>query len=361
MKRVLALVAAACVTAACVFAQSDLQALAVVKLGRSETITVKQLKTRVNFVQKSYDSYGVTLTPEQRAEILEAMIDEKLIVQAAAREGLSVSDDKVNQAFLNTFAQQIGRLVTEAELETIIQQSANMSLNEYLIANTGMGIADYKAYLKNQLIVQQYVYMKKQAEIASIAATDEEIRAAYEMNQTAFVRSDMVRLFLVVVPKGNDAAKARDTAAQLRNAYLAGTTQPNAILADARNGTEYNAVSLFVAKTTQQATQLGWTYDKILELFGKPVNYTSDVNETSTDYQFYVVMNKYDRKLLELSDLVQPETTITVYDYIKSNISNQKQSQYFSQCVTMVADELDTPEYVDRKKTGDELKALLNW
>lgn len=65
--------------------------------------------------------------------------------------------------------------------------------------------------------------------------------------------------------------------------------------------------------------------------------------------------------MLALSDVVQPETTVTVYDYIKQNLTSQKQSQYFSESVQKIAEELDTPENVERKKTGDDLVKLLNW
>ena len=65
--------------------------------------------------------------------------------------------------------------------------------------------------------------------------------------------------------------------------------------------------------------------------------------------------------MLALSDLVQPETTITVYDYIKSNLTQQKQSEALIAAVQEVIDELDTPENVERKKTGAALDKLLNW
>ena len=67
-----------------------------------------------------------------------------------------------------------------------------------------MSKSEYKTYLKNQLIIQQYVAQKNQAEIQKVAATDEEIRLAYESNKSSFVWNDMATLFLVIVPKGND-------------------------------------------------------------------------------------------------------------------------------------------------------------
>src|SRR5574344_656567 len=79
---------------AALFAQNDLQPLAVVKLNKPETITLKQLRTRVEAYQKQTGT--ATFTADQKKEILDALIDEKLVVQAAQKEGLTVTDSQVN-------------------------------------------------------------------------------------------------------------------------------------------------------------------------------------------------------------------------------------------------------------------------
>ena len=58
------------------FAQADLQPIATVKLGKSETITLKQLKSRVGLFERQANK---KLSAEERKSVLEAYIDEKLI------------------------------------------------------------------------------------------------------------------------------------------------------------------------------------------------------------------------------------------------------------------------------------------
>ncbi len=341
------------------FAQNDLQPLAVVKLNKSETITVKQLKSRVAFLQKQYgmDSFPV----EQKKALLENMIAEKLIAQAAAKESLSVTDSQVDNAFLGTFSQQLGMNVSEAQLEDLIKKQTGKTLDEYIKEFSGMTKAEYKAYLKSQIIIQQYVFAKKQAEIQAVTATDEEIRSAYEMNKSSFVWNDMMKLFLVMVPKGSNDMAARALATDFRNSYVKDAKKADEIKTSQDNGKNYRAGELTIAKTAQQAQQLGWSVDKLNELFAKKAGYISEVTETDTDYQFYAVLKKYDAKLLGISDIIQPETTNTVYDYLKNNIIAQKRNQYFSQAAQEISKELDIPANVDRKKTGDALTKLLNW
>lgn len=350
--------------AAGAFAQADLQPLAVVKLNKSETITLRQLKSRVEFVEKQYEGYGMkrSMSVADKRTVLDSLISEKLIAQAATKEGLAISDSQVDAAFLSTFSQQLGQQVTEAQLNELLQEQMGMSLSDYLKENAGMTVPEYKAYLKSQLVAQQYVYAKKQNELQQVAATDEEIRKAYDLNKSTFVWNDMIKLFLVIVPKSTNSSEAQALATNLRNQYVKDKNSAGSIKNSADNNKKYRAGDLIVAKTAQQAQQLGWTYDKIIELFGNKVDYVSDITETENDFQFYAVLQKYDAKLLSLSDIVQPETTITVYDYIKNNLTQQKQSQYFTAAAQEIAKGLDTPENVDRKKTGEALdKLLLDW
>ena len=205
MKR-FALAFLALFTASALFAQADLQVLAVVKLNKNESITVKQLKTRVEAYQKQRNG---TLSVDDRKKVLDAMIQEKLVIQAAAMAGITIPDSTVEQYFLQSVSQSIGKNVTEQEFEQLVKAQTNMSLDEYMKQQSGMSVADYKTYLKNQLIAQQYILSQRQKELQSVSPTDEEIRAFYELNKTSFVWTDMFKMFLVIVPKGTDAEAAR--------------------------------------------------------------------------------------------------------------------------------------------------------
>ena len=58
-------------TAGMAFAQADLQPIVTVKLGKSETITVKQLKSRVGLFEKQTNK---KLTVDERKSVLEAIL-----------------------------------------------------------------------------------------------------------------------------------------------------------------------------------------------------------------------------------------------------------------------------------------------
>ncbi len=358
MKR-LALFAAIFTLATGLFAQADLQPLAIVKLYKSETITLKHLKSRVEAFQMQ--SKAANFTVDQKKEILSALIDEKLIVQAAQKSGISITDSQVNQYFLQSISQQLGHQVTEAQLAETVKQQTGMTLDELMKQQTGMNVADYKGYLKNQLLAQQYVLSSKRDELSKVAPSDAEIRAFYEMNKASFVQNDMVKMFLVIYPKKGDAEAVRVKANKALNDLKDKKTTFEAIKKGSATDGSYQGGDLLISKTAQHAQQVGLSYNELMELFGRDVGYISNLNETDENFQFYAVREKYPAKMLGLSDVVQPETTITVYDYIKQNLTQQKQQQYLVGAIQQLSESLDTPENVDRKKTGAALDKLLNW
>jgi hypothetical protein len=360
MKKIVGILCSMLCTIAIATAQSDLQPLATVKLNKTESITLKQLKARVEVYQKQ--AGGATFTVDQKKEILDSMIDEKLVVQAAAKAGISITDSAANEYFLNSISSQVGQAVTEQEFATIVKEQMNMSLDDFFKAQVGMSLAEYKSYLKNQLIAQQYVVSQKRSMLENVSPTDAEVRAFYEMNKSSFVQNDILKIFLVVVPKNSDSAAAKTKATSLYNDLKGNKVTANELkIKMAAPDSGFQAGEMYVSKGTTAAQQLGIDYNALLALFERDIGFASDLNETATDYQFYTIREKYSAKMLALSDVVQPDTTITVYEYIKNQLAQQKQTAVFAQAVEAVTAELRTPENFQMVKTGDALNKLLNW
>lgn len=345
---------------AAVFAQSDLQVLAVVKLNKNESITVKKLKTRVEMYEKQR---GAALSVDDRKKVLDALIQEKLVLQAAQKAGVTLTDSAVEQMFLQQVSSQLlGRTVTQSELEEVVKQETNLSLDDFMKQQIGMSVEEYKTYLKNQTIVQQYIMRQRENELKAVAATDEEIRSFYELNKSSFVWTDMMKLFLVVVPKSNDGEAARVKADDLYKKLKEKKLSSNQITVESKKeNSGFQSGEILINKNQTSAQQLGISYTDLISLFSNEKDYISNVSEFDTHFQFYMIIKKYDAKLLGLSDVVQPDSTTTVYDYIRSSLGQQKVMQYFTIAAQEIAEGLDKEENVERKKTGDALTKLLTW
>ncbi|MGI5174649.1 peptidyl-prolyl cis-trans isomerase [Treponema sp. OMZ 840] len=360
MKRLFAVLFVFSVTVFFASAQNDLQPLVTIKLNKTESITLKQLKNRVAVYQKQTGMPSFTV--EQKKEILDAMIDEKLALQAAQKAGLSITDAAVNDYFLNSIAAQVGQPISEQEFAALIKSQSGMSLDDYFSAQIGMNLSEYKNFLKNQLIAQQYVMSLKRNELQSTSVSDAEIRSFFEINKSNFVQNDILKLFLVVIPKGKDAESAKKTADSLRTDLKnKKTTYAQLKVKGKLENSGFQAGDMYVSKGTLAAQQLGMDYDALLKLFSQNVGFMSDVTETPSDFQFYTVQEKYAAKILALDDEVQPDTAITVYEYIKQQIGRQKEAAAFASAVEDVMRSLRTPENYHMLKTGDALNKLLDW
>ena len=359
MKKIISALSILLLTGGMCFAQSDLQVLTIVKYNKSESITVKQLKTRCDTYEKQL---GQKLTLEQKKQVLSSLVDEKLVLQAAAKAGITIPDSTVDQYFIQAMSQSVGAMVTEKELNELLKKEKNTTLDAELLAQTGMNVTEYKAYLKNQLIAQQYVISVREKEIQSVAPTDEEIRSFYEGNKASFVWSDMVKLFVVGVPKGTNADSAKNKINELRNKYIDKKMTKEQIITQSQiSGSGYSASEGILPKTEAGAASIGLTYASILGLYEQNVGYLSDVTETDEAYLFLALTGKYAAKLLTLSDIVSPDSTLTVYEYIRQNLAQTKAQAYVQQAAQEVANELRKPEYIEEKKTGAALDKLLSW
>jgi len=236
-------------------------------------------------------------------------------------------------------------------------------LDDYFEASIGMDLDGYKEYFKSQLIAQQYVLALKQSELQkNSVVTDSEIRSFFEINKASFVQNDILKLFLVIAPKGDNSTAAKNIATSLHTDLKNNTTTYDELKIKMQDPTAgFQAGDIYVSKGTLAAQQLGIDYDALLDLFTQNIGFFDDVKETATDYQFHIVQEKHDAKMLALDDVVQPDTTVTVYEYIREQLSGQKQQQAFAVAVEEVTNSLRTPENYQMLKSGVALDALLDW
>ena len=342
-----------------VFAQANLQPIAEVKLLKREPITLGQLKMQVETLEKGY---GRKLSVEERIQVLDGIINERLLRQAAEKEGIKIADSQVTEYFNNMLSQQVGYPITEAEFARLIQKEAKQSLNDFMKAQTGMGVAESKEFLRGQIAVQVYVGQKKGADLNRVSGpTDAEIREQYDMNKQSFVRPDTVKLFLVVVPKQKDAKAEKAKIEALRKKIASSLKQIEEVKKGQGEVAGYLAEFVYAAKTQLAAQQMGISMEALLEIFKQKVNYVSSITEMPNNFQFFVVMEKMDVKILSLSDVIDPNQTTTVYEYIRGMLTTEKQSLALQKAIKELTETLKTPTNFKMLKDTASLNKLLDW
>ena len=340
--------------------QADLQPIAIVKLNKNEPITLSQLKTRVAAYEKEI---GRPMTAKQREEVLDTLVNERLVVQAAEREGLRISDSDLNNSFNQILSQQVGREITEAEFARLVKEQYNMTLDEFMRSQNGMSLAEYKRFLRSQLIAQQYVVLKKRDELQKVQGpNDSAIRTFYDLNKQQFFQPDMTRIFLVIAEKGSNPSAAEKLISDIQKELKDKPASTAEIQARSqRTGSGFQAGELYISKNETAAAQLGIPMQALLAIFSMDINTVSDVNETKDNFQCFLVQAKYPAKILEIGDEVQPGTAVTVYEFIRQNLTRRAQSEAMSNALREIINDLRTPANFQIMKSGSALTAALSW
>ncbi len=332
MKRTIVTTLFALVAVGMVSAQTDLQSVALVKLTKTEPITVKQLKAEV---QKVEAQTGKTLSMDERKQVLDIMINERLALQAAERDKVTVSDAEINQQLLqarSAMAQSLGRQPTDAEFEAAIKQQ------------TGMDLASYKEQMKRLVTVQKYLMTKKQDLINSIKRPAEsEIKNFYELNKAKLVRPDTVRFSMIFVPYGNDATsktKAKELADKLvKDIGTSPSKFDEAVLRGQSPSAGYQAGDGgYLPKTAEAQSIVGSDFMNVA--FSLKQGEVSRLIENTKGYQIIKITEAYTQKNLELDDIYQLGSKVTVREYIENLLYQQNQQAIFDKASKELVDEL---------------------
>jgi len=346
------------------FAQSDLQPVAIVRLTKSEPITVKQLKaeieklawqdlaSRLNRIPTSAEitQSAQSLSVDQRKQVLDVIINERLALQAADRDKITVTDNELNQQIQqlkSQMAQSIGRQPTDDEFAVAIKNQ------------TGMDLPAFRDQLRRQAIVQKYLMSKKSDSFKNVAdPTDAEITNAYTLSKTQFVRPDTIRFSMIQVPYGPDAAskaKAKDLATKLSQTIGQDPAKfDEAVISGQAPNSGYMSGDAGYLPRNLQAQQAAGV-DFINTAFSMKQGEVSKLIEGTQGYQIIKVTETYSQKSLELDDILSPGSRVTVRQYIAQNLLQQRQQDIVAKA---------SQELVTELRAGNSFQVMdnnLNW
>jgi len=313
-------------------ADSNLQAAAIVNLTKSEPISVKQLRTEVERMEKAA---GRTMNQSERLQVLDVIINERLAIQAAERDRISISENEINQQIQQlrgALAQQLGRQPTDAEF------------NQALRAESGMDLPSFRDQLRRQMIVQKYLMSKKENLINTIKTpTEEDIRAQYNLYKSQFVRPETVRFSMIQVAYGPDAAsrlKAKELADRLVREIGSNPSKFDEVSAKGQSPSSgYQAGDGgFLPRNPEAQNVVGLEF--INTAFSLKQSEVSKLIEGKQGYQIIKITENYDMKNLDLDDIIQLGTRITVRDYIGQALLSERQQAVLKQASEELITEL---------------------
>jgi parvulin-like peptidyl-prolyl isomerase len=317
---------------ALVTAQNDLQPAAIVNLIKSEAITVKQFRGEVERMEKGT---GRALNADERRQVLDVLINEKLAIQAAERDKITISENDVNrqiQQIRSGLTQAMGRQPTDAEFAQAIRDE------------TALELPAFREQLRRQLLTQKYLMSKKQNIIETVTSpTEGDIENFYNLEKAKFVRSQTVRFSMIQVAFGNDAAakaRAKETAERFsREIGYSPAKFDEVVLRGQVPNAGFEAGDAGFLPKNREAQQLMGA-DFINTAFSLKQGEVSKLIESPRGYHIIKITETYDMKNLELGDIFQLGTRMTVRDYIGSVMLQQRQQEAYAKASKELIEEL---------------------
>jgi parvulin-like peptidyl-prolyl isomerase len=333
MKRLISVLAVGVFAAAAVFAQMDLQEAARVRLTRTEPITVKHLRleaAKVVWMQlvqtlrrqpttQEIDNVLQNMTKEQKLQVLNRMINDRLALQAAERDKITVTDNEVNaqlERLRENIRQSIGRRPTDAEFATAVR------------AETGQDVPAFREDLRRQLVFRKYIDSKYEGQFKNITVTDADIQNYYSLRKSQLVRPETVRVSMIQVPFTDAASKTKAKELADRLVREIGSSPAKFDEASAKGAAPnagYEAGDAGYLSHTLEGQQMVGT-EFLNVAFSLKQGEVSKLIENERGYHIIKVTETYEQKSLELDDIYQlvARDPVTVREYIRGGLLQEK-------------------------------------
>jgi peptidyl-prolyl cis-trans isomerase SurA len=318
------------------FAQIIDKPVATVKLTKVEVISAKQFRQRIEALEART---GQVISLDDRKKLLDLLVSEILINQAAAKEGVTVSQAELDARI--QLAKQSGgaglnlnRELTDAEFRALLQQN-------------GMDWDEYQTQLREAVVQQKYVMQKKKPFFDKIAPpTAAEIEDFYETNKAAFVAPDMVRFQHIFIdtrnlPSKEEKDKARQRAEEVYRELQSGASFADLVVkySDDRNS-RYKGGDFGYLRRDDQARKQLLGREFFEAPFKMKVGEVSGVLASNIGFHIIKVTEKIPFKLLGLDDPIPPQNSSTVREQISAQLLQRKQGEYYQQALMDLIDEV---------------------
>ncbi len=310
-----------------VFADVIDKPVATVKLTRLEAITAKQFRQKVEMLESRS---RVTLSLDDRKKLLDLLVSEILIKQAAAQENVIVTQTELAQRLeqarkSGAMSLNLNRDLSEAEFKSLVEQS-------------GISWEEYTDQLQKSILTQKYVMQKKRTSFDAVGQPSEaEILDFYETNKTVFVVPDMVRFKHIYIDTRNlsdkqEKDKALERAEEISRELKNGAPFDDLVVKYSDDkASRYKGGDFGYLRRDDQARKQLLGKEFFETPFRMKVNDSSGVLQSNIGYHVIRITEKIPFRLLGLDDPIPPQNTGTVRQEISAQLLLKKQADLYQQ------------------------------
>ena len=318
---------------------------AMVNLTGTEVITKKQLQQRFDETEQVRIQTGLAIPPQPEDKVLDTMIAEILIRQAAVRDGISATDGEIENALENQRKNAEVQLKRQGQLNNtdVLTKDRFKALME---DQTRMSWEEIKSSMRKQIIQQKFIMQNQAGLLGSIAGpTESEIQERYQKIATKLVNPEIVRfsqIYISTVNRGEDAyAELQDKAEEALTKLKRGETFSAVVTEytdDAKSRYSGGEFGYIARDDSRAEAYFGKTF--FTKLFELNTGSISSVLRSNIGFHIIKVVEHRDAKILTLDDQLSPTNNITVREYISRLLLSEKQQQTLQRAYTQAVAEL---------------------
>lgn len=307
--------------------------VAVVRLRETVNIGRRQVDAQIALFEQQL---GRPLQPSEKRQILDALVNDELLLQAASAAGVRVTQEEIQNYLAlqrQQVSQEVGQQLTEDQFRRLVEQQ------------TGKPWSDFLADVSDELIKLKYVRDMRQELFARAAnVTDAEIRDFYEEQATSFTNPAMVSFRHVYVDlrgkSDQERQEARTVLETYRRQIRSGSITFEALERRAIDDVAISADNFgYLLRNDPRSQQLlGRAF--IDGVFGLSEGEVAGVLESNVALHIVYVTDRRSARILELDDPVLPGQTVTVRQQIRNRLAVQKEQQALAAAVESIVAEL---------------------
>jgi peptidyl-prolyl cis-trans isomerase SurA len=300
--------------------------IARIKLTKVEVITQRQFRQQV---EKLEEGLKKPLSAEQRRQFLDALVDEKVLLQAAERERVKATTaeiDRTMDSYKQDFARQLGRTrpLSDAEIKDLLQQQ-------------GTSYDKFLEQVTNKITVEKLVGKEQKDLLDSVTEpTGDEVGDYYNRYRTRFVSPEMLRFKqIVLLTTGLSAAdlgRLKVKADEINRAIQSGTPfdRFQEIYID---GVSARVGGLNFDVWRRDDESKGVTYGRsfIDAVFDVKPGEVKGVLQSNVGFHIVQVIEKIPFSVLGLDDRIPPQNATTVREQIVNVLRQTRRMQVFKQ------------------------------
>lgn len=315
-----------------IYSQSSFDpVVAQVKLTKTHLIKLNDLEEKIALTEKQF---GQKLTNEQKDQLLDSMINNELVMQAAIKDGVIITETQI----ISVLKQQAGPNATDQQIKDAISAQYRMSWEEVLEG------------LKNQFTLQEYIKKVGAEDLKNLAkqTTEEDVVNFYNANKTKFINPDMVRVkhiyfrtFEKSEEEVKEAKKSADKAiADLKSGKKTFDELVNEVSEDQKSKSVGGELGFLTRDNPAHIKLLGSEF--LNEVFNLPMEGYHGVIKSNSGYHIIAITEKRNARILSLNDPVDPSnpTAGTVAQFIAQKLQQETVAKAFNEVTEKVVEDV---------------------